>query len=309
MATKIVFFGNERLATAVNTTTPVVKTLVNSENEVCALVVNNDKAMSRTQRESEIEVFASENNIPILQPKKLSEIAEQLGSYSADIGVLVAYGKIIPQSIIDIFPHGIINIHPSLLPLHRGSTPIESVILDGELETGVSIMSLVAAMDAGPIYKQAGTSLSGKESKQDLADSLLESGAILLAEILPEIMSGGLEAVEQNHNKATYDGQIVKADGIIDWTKSATQIEREVRAYLNWPKSRTAFGGIDCVITKASVLDEKVSGEPGSLFIHDKKLAVVCSELALVIDNIKPSGKNEMNSQSFLAGYSSRIGL
>lgn len=309
MAIKIVFFGNERIATAVNTTTPTIKTLVDSGFEICSVVVNNEKALSRKQRELEIETYATAQNIPVLKPRKLADISEQLREYSADIGVLVAYGKIIPQSIIDLFPHGIINIHPSLLPLHRGSIPIESILLNGADTTGVSIMSLQKEMDAGPVYSQLPMKVSGHETKQQLADTLLHMGSEQLSELIAAVVSGDITPIEQNHDLATYDEQISKEDGLIDWSKPASQLEQEVRAYAGWPQSTTNLEGIDCVITSATVLDEKVTGEPGSLFIHAKKLAVVCSENALLIDSIKPAGKKEMDSAGFLNGYKDRLNL
>jgi len=310
MAIKIVFFGNERIATAVSTTTPTLKTLVNSGFDISAVVVNNEKTLSRKQRELEVETYALSRNIPVLKPKKLSEITEQLREFSADIGVLVAYGKIIPQSIIDIFPHGIINIHPSLLPLHRGSIPIESVILNGETKTGVSIMSLASAMDAGPVYSQTTITLNGTETKQDLADSLLKIGAEQLSELLPGIVSGELVPTEQKHDQATYDQQIQKQDGVIDWNKTAIELEREVQAYAGWPQSRTTLGTTDCVITKAHALPSNIEHHvPGQIEHHKAPLVIKCGDGSLCVDVIKPAGKKEMSAAGFLNGYKSRLNI
>jgi methionyl-tRNA formyltransferase len=155
MSAKIVFFGNERLATGVTTTAPTLQALIDAGYEVCALVVaQNQSGASRKARKLEVAEIAEQHGIPVLVPAKLDDIAGQLKDYGAEIGILVAFGKIVPQAILDIFPHGIINIHPSLLPKHRGSTPIESAILFGENETGVSLMQLVQKMDAGPVYAQ-----------------------------------------------------------------------------------------------------------------------------------------------------------
>jgi len=310
MVMKILFFGNERIATAVSTTIPTLKTLVESGFDVCAVVVNDEKALSRKHRELEVESYALSQNIPVLKPNKLSEIAEQLREFSADIGVLVAYGKIIPQSIIDIFPHGIINIHPSLLPLHRGSIPIESVILNGETKTGVSIMSLASAMDAGPVYSQTTITLNGTETKQDLADSLLKIGAEQLSELLPEIVSGELVPTEQKHDQATYDQQIQKQDGVIDWNKTAIELEREVQAYAGWPQSRTTLGTTDCVITKAHALPSNIEHHvPGQIEHHKAPLVIKCGDGSLCVDVIKPAGKKEMSAAGFLNGYKSRLNI
>ncbi len=310
MAVKIIFFGNERIATDVVTTTPTIKTLVESGFELRALVVNNEKALSRKHRELEIESYALTQKIPIFKPKKLSDIAGQLRELNADIGVLVAYGKIIPQSIIDIFPHGIVNIHPSLLPLHRGSTPIESVILNGAKETGVSIMSLVSAMDAGPVYSQVKVLLTGGESKQQLANELIGKGSEQLSVLLSAIVNGTATPSEQNHEKATYDEQIQKADGDIDWFKPAIELEREIRAYTGWPQSRTKLGDIEVIITSAHVIPSNF-GNTGDITIEedDNTLMVQTADGSFCIDRLKPAGKKEMDIAGFINGYKNRLGF
>ena len=145
---KLIFFGNEQIATGTTTSAPHLRMLIEEGYEVCAVIINHEKATSRTQKQLEVVTVAETMGIPVLVPKKLRDITEELTAFHAEAAVLVAYGKIIPQEIIDIFPKGIINVHPSLLPMHRGPTPIESVILNGETQTGVSIMSLVKEMDA-----------------------------------------------------------------------------------------------------------------------------------------------------------------
>ncbi|MGC1176964.1 MAG: methionyl-tRNA formyltransferase, partial [Candidatus Saccharimonadales bacterium] len=147
---KIVFFGNERLATGVTTEVWTLRQLLEEGYVIAAVVVaQKNTGPSRSARPLEIVALAEKHHIPVLSPEKPADIAEKLQAFGADIGVLVAYGKIVPQSVIDIFPAGIVNIHPSLLPKHRGPTPIESAILNGDEETGVSLMKLTAQMDTG----------------------------------------------------------------------------------------------------------------------------------------------------------------
>jgi methionyl-tRNA formyltransferase len=226
---------------------------------------------------------------------------DDIRNFKADIGVLVAYGQIVPQEIIDVFPRGIVNIHPSLLPKHRGSIPIEGVILNGEHITGVSLMALSAKMDAGPIYAQEKVVLIGNETKAQLARKFSKIGQDLLLDNLPAILDGTLEPRPQNDTEATYDKQITKQDGIIDWHKPALQLEREVRAYEGWPRSRTKLGGKDIVITKAHIAEG--SGTPGEIWRQNKTLGIFTSEGVLVVDSLIPSGKKEMTAESFLAGY------
>ncbi len=333
---KIVLFGNERLATGITTDVPVLQALIAAGYDVVAVVSNYEPGTSRKSRELEIAGVAARHNIPLLTPAKPADILESLRSMKPDAAVLVAYGRIVPQSIIDVFPHGIINIHPSLLPLHRGPTPIESVILEGATRTGVSIMSLQQKMDAGPIYGQSEVSLGGTETKQELANLLLDLGTKMLTELLPGILDGTIVALPQDHSHANYDQLIKKEDGALDFRKPAVQLEREIRAYAGWPKSRTTLGQTEVIVTSADAVasnkprselssDSRLSGresisfykklsrksttgqapsnKPGTIFkTPDSEIAVITGEGILLINSLKPAGKREMSAQEFLAG-------
>jgi methionyl-tRNA formyltransferase len=298
---RIVFFGNERLATGVTTTAPTLQGLVDADYNVVAVISHNESTTSRSQRTLEVAEVAEKHGIPVLLPAKPADIADQLKELQPDIGVLAAYGKIVPQSVIDLFSHGIINIHPSLLPLHRGPIPIESVILNGEAKTGVSIMQLVKEMDAGPLYGHAEIELNGDETKAALAEHLLEIGGKMVVELIPGILDGSLVAVPQTDENATYDDLITKADSLLDFSKPAVKLEREVRAYLEWPKSRTTIGGKEVVITKAHIIDG--NGNPGDIWRDGKEFGFYTSDGIFVIDSLKPAGKSEMPAAAFLAGY------
>lgn len=306
MGERLIFFGNERLATGVTTDAPTLTALIAAGYDIAAVVSKYQPAQSRKSRPLEIEAVATQHNIPLLLPAKPSDILDQLAAYDAQAGILVAYGKIIPQALIDLFPHGIINIHPSLLPLHRGPVPIEQVILDGTTKTGVSIMQLSAKMDAGPVYAQTQIQLSGHESKQELADRLLGLGKDLLLEQLPGILSGAANPVPQDESAATYDQLIAKSDGAVDWNRPAAPIERSVRAYLGWPGSTARLLDTDVIITATSVIPTPVTvaATPGTPFrAPGGQLAVVTGQDALVIERLKPVGKREMTGQDFLAGH------
>lgn len=304
MLNKILFFGNERLGTGLSTTAPTLRALIEAGYEITGVVVaQNDSGKSRNARELEIVQVADKHGIPVFAPAKLSDIAEDLQAMEAEAAVLVAYGKMVPQSIIDLFPVGIINIHPSLLPKHRGSIPIESVILRGESETGVSLMQLVAKMDAGPVYKQQRISLHGDETKQALANRLQQLGVELLIKHLPDILDGSLQPQPQDDTAATYDERITKEQSQLDFTRSATELERQVRAYTGWPRSRTTLGNIDCIITAAHVVAGE--GSTGELWRDGMQIGIYCSQDILVFDTLLPAGKKEMPASSFIAGYQS----
>jgi methionyl-tRNA formyltransferase len=299
----LIFFGNERLATGVTTQNFALRALLAAGYPVAAVIVNRRTSVSRRQRALEIELLAEENGIPLLDGKP-RELLRPLEELRPVLGVLVAYGRIIPKELIDIFPKGIVNIHPSLLPLHRGPTPIESVILHGESSTGVSIMKLLPAMDAGPIYAISEVALRGDETKQGLADSLLEIGAQTLLETLPKILDGSIGLASQDDSQATYDELISKQDGDIAWSKPAIQLEREVRAYAGWPGSYTVLGGKRVIVTRARAISGSSNGQPGSLEV-DKEAGVIrvsTGDGLLEIEKLKPAGRSEMTAAAFVAG-------
>ena len=305
----LVFFGCERLATGLPPVSlRVLPALIESGYTVAAIVSHRSRVTSRRERVLEVENFAKDHDIPLLLPDKPLEIHDQLQTIDAQAGVLVAYGKIVPKNIIDIFPRGIINIHPSLLPLHRGPTPIESVILSGEAQTGVSLMQLAPEMDAGPVFAKNQINLSGGETKTELAGRLLEVGRDMLIKHLPDILEGRLSPEPQDESLTTYDNLIKKEDGLIDWSKPSQLIERQIRAYAGWPGSRRVLGGFDVIITKARSHDLG-GGNPGDIKIsrEDKTINVQCGAGSLFIESLKPAGKAEMGAEAFLAGYSNKL--
>lgn len=302
--TKVVFFGNERLATAVTTDCPTLTKLIAAGYEITAVVVNHEPARSRTRRQLEIATVAAQHNLPLLAPRAPADILEQLAAYQPDIGVLVAYGKIVPQRLIDLFPHGIINIHPSLLPLHRGPTPIESVILQGGNQTGVSVMRLSKHMDAGAVYAYSPAPLAGNETKQGLADALLELGSQMLVTVLPDILCGTICPQPQDDSQATYDRMITKQDGVLDLSKPAQHLEREVRAYLGWPGSRCMIAGKDVVVLAAHIAENYIENvDKKTIFTANKQLCLQTGDGILVVDELKPAGRPAMSATAFLAGH------
>ncbi|MFA5392651.1 MAG: methionyl-tRNA formyltransferase [Candidatus Paceibacterota bacterium] len=291
----IVFFGNERLVSGLRVAnTFVLDELIKADYKVAAVVSHHKDSKSRTNRPLEIAQTAKVNGIPVFLPQKPVEILDDLIAFQAEVAILVAYGRIIPQKIIDIFPRGIVNLHPSLLPKYRGATPIESVILNGESVTGVSIMQLTAGMDEGPIYAQATIDLKDTETKFDIYNRLARTGASLLLKILPSILDGSLQPAPQDNSKATYCKPLTKQDSILKPNEvTATQAERMVRAYLSFPKTKINILGEDIIITKSHVVSKL-----------ETPIDILCQDHAyLVIDElIAPSGKT-MNAAAFLRGY------
>jgi methionyl-tRNA formyltransferase len=291
----IVFFGTDQFS-AVS-----LRQLVSSGFTIGAVVTKPDsrKGRGRELQASIVKQIAIEHSIPVLQPVKMGEIVEPLVALTAElgespVGVLVSYGKIIPQSVIDLFQPGIINVHPSLLPKYRGPSPIETAIYNGDTETGVTIMQLSAAMDAGQIFSQTMYSLTGMAAAPELELELAQAGAEQLVASLPGIIDGSLLAHPQDDSVATYCSLLRKEDSIIDPTlMTAAQAERQVRAYLAFPKTKVTIAGHLVVVTKAHVSLEGSS----VLDIHCQD-----GQFLSIDELIGPSGK-AMNAKAFLNGY------
>jgi len=282
---------------------PALEALIAQKYNIDAVITKPDRPVGRglTVTSSSIKVIAESNNIKLLQPAKINEIKSELKTIQPVLGILISYGAIIPSEIIEIFPLGIINIHPSLLPKYRGPSPIETVILDNANETGVSLMKLTNGIDAGPIYDQIKLKLNGAETSRDLYEALSKIGAQILITDLIKLLKQQLKPLPQNDRLATFCSKIDKTSGIIDWNKPAVIIEREIRAYDLWPKSHTKIGHYEVIITAAHV--EKLSGPISKTTIQKNQLIIYCGQDALVIDRLKPAGKGEMLSKDFLAGH------
>ena len=291
----IVFFGTDTFSAA------SLRELIARGFSVAAVVTKPDtqKGRGRTLQFSTVKEIALQHDIPVWQPARMAAIAENIATLTAErgekpLGVLVSYGKIIPQSIIDMFAPGIINVHPSLLPLYRGPSPIETAILNGVAETGVSIMQLSAAMDAGPVYSQTTHPLSGAETAPELEETLAQQGAAQLCDALPAIIDGSLQPVAQDDTRATYCQLLSKERSLLDTaTASAEQAERQVRAYLAFPKTKAVVADHTLVITKAHVTESA-----------ETLLDIPCahSSVLRVDELIGPSGKT-MSAAAFLNGY------
>jgi methionyl-tRNA formyltransferase len=287
---KLIFFGTEQFSAA------SLQKLIDGGWDIAAVVTKPDHRSGRGLKLNEpiVKTIALKSGLEVVQPTSSTELDQKIKNLGAHAGVLVSYGKIIPQRTIDLLPGGIINVHPSLLPKYRGPSPIETAILNGDKETGVTLMGLVAKMDAGPIYAQQTVALTGKENRLSLSAKLADLGADMLNAHLGSILEGKTTPKPQNEADATYCKLISKADGIIDWSEPAEIIEREVRAYLGFPKTRTKlFDKYDVVITKTTVAS---APNDEGLFIKTGSGDIKILEL------IAPSGR-KVSGDEFLRGY------
>lgn len=286
----IVFFGTEDFSLY------SLRALVEAGFPVAAVVTKPDTKRGRQGilTKPAVKIFAESHNIPVWQPTKLSEIADDIARLDSPAGVLVSYGKIIPEHIINLFTPGIINVHPSLLPLYRGPSPIESAIRNRDARTGVTLMKLVKAMDAGPIYFQVPYVLDHTETRPELYTTLGQLGANLLVQKLPAILDGSLTPEPQDDAQATYCALLSKDDSTIDpRTMTPGEAEAKIRAYLDFPRTRMDVLGHNVIVTKAhgvmtaeSALD--IPFHNGAFLSIDEVIA--------------PSGKR-MSGEDFLRGY------
>lgn len=301
----IVFFGTEDFSAT------ALQALIDADYTIVAVVTKPDTKRGRGQKiiEPIVKTIATRYGIDVWQPGDLDDIIEPLTHLHPVTGVLVSFGRIIPPHLLALFTPGIINVHPSLLPAYRGPSPIETALLRGDHHTGVTIMKLVSAMDAGPIYAQHPFPASITAATQpQLYNDLGKFGAELLVASLPGIITGEHVPAEQDHAAASYCQLIQKSDGVIDWKKPAVQLEREIRAYKSWPQSRTIFGDVECIITGASTTPHATT-RPGMITISPdlQGMHVATANGSLHIESIKPVGKKEMPIQAFLAGYRHRL--
>jgi methionyl-tRNA formyltransferase len=262
-------------------------------------------------------------NIRTFTPTNKKELSQLVKDkpFRSRVGVVIDYGIIIDQDVIDYFPFGIINSHFSLLPELRGADPITFSILKDQKVTGVSLMLIVKGLDEGPILSQTQVIIDPEETAISLTKKLILASDKELQTVLPKWLQKKIEARSQedfttpSNRQPSYSRKLLKTDGEIDWTKSATEIEREVRAFCEWPKSFTTLHTIPLIITSARVapqIDRTDALSPGSVKIVSKKdrsksLYVACGEGCLWIQRLKPSGKKEMTAQEFLAGYAARL--
>ncbi|SMO51126.1 methionyl-tRNA formyltransferase [Balnearium lithotrophicum] len=302
---KVVFMGTPEFAV------PSLKKLVESGYEVPLVVTQPDKPAGRGKKLTPppVKVTAQEFGIPVYQPEKLKENEELKGlleEVSPDLIVVAAYGKILPKWLLELPRFGVINVHASLLPKYRGASPIQSAILNGETETGITIMKVTERLDAGDIISQERVPINPEDNAQTLHDKLSKVGALLLVKTIPLYVSGEIKPVPQNEEEATYCTQIKKEMGRIDWRRSSQEIFNMVRAFTPWPSAFTEFKGKRIKITKAIPISGR--GEPGEVVRADKELIVATGEGALRIERLKPEGRREISGEEFVRGYRVSVG-
>ncbi len=292
MKNPIIFFGTEDFS-AVS-----LQKLIDEGFEVAGIITKPDSKKGRGQKlqSPKVKKIGEKFKIPILQPQKMNEIIEFVQNFKNPVGVLVSFGRIVPQEIIDLFTPAIVNVHPSLLPKYRGPSPIESAILNGDTKTGVSLMKLSKEMDAGDVYSQEEIKLSKTETASELYKICGKIGAEMLVRDLPKIISGELKGEKQDSSQAEYCQLLKKSDSILNpENQTAKQAEQQIRAFEIFPKSKIQIDDYLVVIKTAKVVNSNPKKSPLTLEFADGEFLEIKTLLT-------PNGK-ETTAQSFINGY------
>lgn len=304
---RIIFFGTPEFSAK------TLESLVLNKYQISAVITQPDKITGRKKilSPSPVKMLAENLGIAVLSPLTLKDDSffDQFKNLNPDICIVVAYGKIIPERYLTVPKYGFINIHPSLLPKHRGPSPIQSAILNGDKETGVSIMVVDKEMDHGPIIKI-------EKLKEDISnlyypelrDKLSQLGNEMLIEILPKFISGDLKPEEQNHKDSTLCQKIEKEDAKINWHDPTFKIYNQIRALNPEPKTWTKFKDKILNITKAKIHDKVANERPGTVIKKDNQIIVATGDKFIEIETLQLEGKNPISAKNFSNGYKDFIG-
>lgn len=303
----IVFMGTPPIAAA------TLAELVKGPDPVVGVVTQPDRPSGRGQqtRPSPVRRFAESSGLPVVAPEKIrtAEFLERLRLWNPEIIVVVAYGRILPKPVLELAPRGCLNVHYSLLPKYRGAAPAAWTIINGESEGGVTTMQLVEKMDAGPIYLQEKILLAPDETTGSLQEKLTPIGARLLLETLRRLKEGSLEPIEQDESKATFAPPLKKADGRIDWSRSAVEIERRVRGFDPWPGSFTYFHGKLLKVHRVKPVASEFRAGPGEVVKADRDgFWVNTGAGAISLEEVQLENKKRLPGVEFIKGARIKAG-
>ncbi len=303
----IIFMGTPEFSV------PTLEALISSDDFlVRAVVTQEDKPVGRTQtlQAPAVKICAEKYNIQVLQPKKIKEISEELEKLAPDLIVVLAYGQIIPQNILDIPKFGCLNIHASLLPKYRGAACLQAAILNGDQETGLTIMKMEAGLDTGPILKQFSLPLTGQENIEELHDQAAAMSGKIIVQVLKDYLAVKLIAKVQDDNLSSYVKTIKKEDGRLDFKKSAIELERQIRAFHPWPGSfaLTEDNKMLKIGTVAHEIFSTNEHRTGELFLENQNLMLATANGALQIESLQLAGGKLMKAKEFIAGHQNFIG-
>lgn len=304
---KIVFMGTPDFAES------ILNALIESSHTVTAVVTQPDKQKGRGKEVqfSPVKECALKHGIQVLQPERIKapEAVEELKTLDADIFVVAAFGQILSKEILDMPRYGCINVHASLLPKYRGAAPIQWSVINGDQETGVTIMQMNEGMDTGDMILKTVVPITSEDTGDSMYEKLATAGAALCTDVLDMIENGELHATVQDSTEATYAKRLTKEMGHIRFSKSAVEIERLIRGLNSWPSAYTYLNGKTFKIWKAKVLDREATGTPGTVAEVTKQSIIVnTGDGLLELLEVQLEGKKRMVTACFLLGYPVTVG-
>ena len=291
---------------------PTLGELIGAGHEIVAVYTQPPRKAGRgmAEQKSPVHRFAEEAGIEVRTPTSLRSPEEQaaFAALEAEVAIVVAYGLILPQQILDAPAHGCLNLHASLLPRWRGAAPIQRAILAGDEETGVMVMQMEAGLDTGPVLLAERVSIGPRETASGLHDRLMQVGGSLMVRALAALERGGLAAVPQAEDGVTYAEKIRKDEARIDWHNSAIEIDRQIRALSPFPGAFFEVGDAKqrVKILRAEPTDE--SGDAGAVLRADTELMIACGEGAVRVAEVQPAGKKAMGADAYLRGAKLAVG-
>ncbi|QHS22198.1 methionyl-tRNA formyltransferase [Virgibacillus sp. MSP4-1] len=305
MTKRIVFMGTPDFAV------PVLQSIIQEGYEVAAVVTQPDrpKGRKRVLTPPPVKAEAEKHHIPVIQPEKIKHEYDKVLDYRPDLIVTAAFGQILPKELLDEPEYGCINVHASLLPELRGGAPIHYAILEGKQETGVTIMYMVEALDAGDMLAKVRVPIDEKDHVGLLHDKLADAGARLLIETLPEIFNRSIEPEKQNHEQATFAYNIKREQERIIWNQSQEEVYNHIRGLHPWPVASTSLNGKNLKIWWGDKVEATFHETPGTISeVDDDGFTVVCGDQkGIRITDLQPAGKKRMNAESFLRGAGSDL--
>lgn len=298
---KIVFFGSDDFALA------HLKALSNSDHDIVGCVTQPDRKRDRGMKltVSPLKEYADKNRIPCLQPDDINNanFAEELSELNADIFVVIAYGRILPQSILDIPPKGAVNVHGSLLPKYRGAAPINWAIINGDKQTGLSVIVMNTKMDAGDILGQKEVAIATDDTSISLRAKMMDVGPHLLLDVLSDIENGKANPVKQNESEVTAASKLTKEMGEIDWAKSAEEIYNLIRGLLPWPAAFCCCNDKKMKILSSKIVSQESTGKPGEVVcVDNNEVHINTGRGVLALLEVQPESAKRMSAAEFLCG-------
>jgi len=277
---------------------------------VVAVITQPDMPQGRklTPTAPPVKALAQRFNLPCYQPQHIKQIYTALQELDLDLLIVAAYAQLVPKEILQLPKLGCLNVHGSLLPKYRGASVIQAALINGDRETGISIIEMVEKLDAGAVLSQATLTIDPSDTTGTLSDRLAILGATTLVDTIKDYAKRNIEPQAQDEALVSYCPRLSKADGLLDWNKSAVELERFIRAMNPWPSAWTWLNGKQLKIISVKCIDGLDLHKPGKVFIYNNTLAIQTGQGALSVNQIQPEGKKVLSGQEFANGYHEAIG-